>query len=74
MPALIVVGIGNTDRTRDLTPSRAKVESYPTSGGGDKFLEFIQSELIPEIEKRYRTAPYRIFAGHSFGVLWRFMH
>ena len=69
MPALIVVGIGNTDRTRDLTPSRAKVESYPTSGGGDKFLEFIQSELIPEIEKRYRTAPYRIFAGHSFGGL-----
>jgi predicted alpha/beta superfamily hydrolase len=76
MPPLIVVGIGNTDRTRDLTPSHADVKqedgtvsTYPTSGGADKFLDFIQSELIPEIEKRYRTAPYRIFAGHSFGGL-----
>lgn len=76
MPPLIVVGIGNTDRTRDLTPSHADVKqedgtvsTYPTSGGADKFLDFIQSELMPEIEKRYRTAPYRIFAGHSFGGL-----
>ena len=75
-PALIVVGIANTDRTRDLTPSHADVKNpqgepdvYPTSGGADKFLDFIQTELIPEIEKRYRTAPYRIFAGHSLGGL-----
>jgi predicted alpha/beta superfamily hydrolase len=76
MPPLIVVGIGNTDRTRDLTPSHADVKQedgtvtpYATSGGADKFLDFIQSELMPEIAKRYRTAPYRIFAGHSFGGL-----
>ncbi len=60
---LIVVGIPNTDRTRDLTPTRADqknpqgviVQAQPTSGGGDKFLEFIQTELFPEIEKRYPT-------------------
>jgi predicted alpha/beta superfamily hydrolase len=76
MPQLIVVGIANTDRTRDLTPSRADmknpdgtVQTFPTSGGADKFLDFIQNELMPEINKRYRTAPYRIFAGHSFGGL-----
>ena len=76
MPQLIVVGIANTDRVRDLTPSRADerhsdgtVDTNPTSGGADKFLDFIQTELIPEIEKRYRTAPYRIFAGHSLGGL-----
>jgi predicted alpha/beta superfamily hydrolase len=76
MPRLIVVGIANTDRDRDLTPTRADfkhddgtVEHYPTSGGADHFLDFIQTELMPEIEKRYRTAPYRIFAGHSFGGL-----
>ena len=76
MPPLIVVGIANTDRTRDLTPTHAdfknpdgSVTTFPTSGGADRFLEFIQTELIPEIEKRYRTAPYRIFAGHSFGGL-----
>jgi predicted alpha/beta superfamily hydrolase len=74
---LIVVGIPNTDRTRDLTPTRADakgpdgaiIQAFPTSGGGDKFLEFIQTELFPEIEKRYPVQPYRIFAGHSLGGL-----
>jgi predicted alpha/beta superfamily hydrolase len=73
---LIVVGIPNTDRTRDLTPTRASfknpdgsAQDFPTSGGGDKFLEFIQTELFPEIEKRYPTQSYRIFAGHSLGGL-----
>ncbi len=73
---LIIVGIPNTDRTRDLTPTRAdikgpdgSIQAFPTSGGGDKFLEFIQTELFPEIEKRYPTQPYRIFAGHSLGGL-----
>lgn len=75
MPPLIVVGITNTDRVRDLTPTRAdvkdpddgSVESYPTSGGADKFLDFIQTELVPEIDKRYPTQPFRIIVGHSLG-------
>ncbi len=77
MPPLIVVGITNTDRVRDLTPTRAdvkdsdgSVESYPTSGGADKFLDFIQTELVPEIQKRYPTEPYRIIVGHSLGGLF----
>ncbi|HTA22624.1 MAG TPA: alpha/beta hydrolase-fold protein [Terriglobales bacterium] len=76
MPPLIVVAIANTDRNRDLTPSHAgvkhsdgTVDPVPTSGGADKFLDFIQTELVPEIEKRYSTHPYRIFAGHSLGGL-----
>jgi predicted alpha/beta superfamily hydrolase len=77
MPPLIVVAIANTDRNRDLTPSHAgvkhsdgTVDPVPTSGGSDKFLDFIQTELVPEIEKRYPTHPYRIFAGHSLGGLF----
>jgi predicted alpha/beta superfamily hydrolase len=77
MPPLIVVAISNTDRNRDLTPTHAgvphsdgTVEPVPTSGGADKFLDFIQTELVPEIEKRYPTHPYRIFAGHSLGGLF----
>ncbi|HXR16041.1 MAG TPA: alpha/beta hydrolase-fold protein [Terriglobales bacterium] len=75
MPSLIVVGIANTDRIRDLTPSHSDAKgpdgkvTDPTSGGGDRFFDFIQNELMPEIEKRYRTAPYKIFAGHSLGGL-----
>ncbi len=41
----------------------------PTGGGADKFVKFIETELIPAVEKKYRTQPYRVFAGHSFGGL-----
>jgi uncharacterized protein len=77
VPQLIIVAITNTDRTRDLTPTRASIENpggepfqFPTSGGADKFLKFIETELIPKIESSYRVQPYRIFAGHSFGGLF----
>jgi hypothetical protein len=43
---------------------------FPTSGGADKFLAFIETELIPQIEANYRTQPFRVFAGHSFGGLF----
>jgi len=76
MSELIVVAITNTDRTRDLTPTRVANSNqeggpqFPTSGGADKFLKFIETELIPEIEKRYRVQPYRVLAGHSLGGLF----
>jgi predicted alpha/beta superfamily hydrolase len=73
---LIVVGVTNTDRTRDLTPVKSTAKNAagelqaPTSGGADNFLKFFQTELFPEIEKQYRVQPYRIFAGHSLGGLF----
>lgn len=78
MSEMIVVGINNTDRTRDLSPTHVTTTvggggtalQFPTSGGADKFLKFIETELIPDIEKRYRTNPYRILAGHSLGGLF----
>jgi predicted alpha/beta superfamily hydrolase len=73
MADMIVVGITNTDRTRDLTPTKAtgaNAAQFPTAGGADNFLKFIETEVIPEIEKSYRVQPYRVFAGHSFGGLF----
>lgn len=73
---LIVVGVTNTDRTRDLTPVKSSDKNaagelqFPTSGGADNFLKFFETELIPEIEKEYRVQPYRILAGHSLGGLF----
>ncbi len=40
-----------------------------SSGGGDKFLDFVEDELIPYIEKTYPASSYRTFVGHSFGGL-----
>jgi predicted alpha/beta superfamily hydrolase len=76
MSELIVVAIPNTDRTRDLSPTHISTAGatgapqFPTSGGGDKFLKFIETELMPQIEKNYRVHPYRILAGHSLGGLF----
>ncbi|HEX8149503.1 MAG TPA: alpha/beta hydrolase-fold protein [Pyrinomonadaceae bacterium] len=76
MPEMIVVGITNTDRTRDLTPTRVERlpgqpnVQFPTSGGADKFLKFVETEVIPLVESKYRTQPYRALAGHSFGGLF----
>lgn len=75
-PKMIVVGITNTNRTRDLTPTKAEFEPpfidsmmVANSGGGDKFISFIEKELIPKINSEYPTLPYRMFIGHSFGGL-----
>ena len=76
MSELILVGIPNTDRARDLSPSKPSntgatgAPQFPTAGGADKFLQFIETELIPEINKRYRVTPYKILAGHSLGGMF----
>jgi len=77
MPEMIVVGIHNTDRSRDLTPSKSslampdgRVMQFPSAGGADAFLSFLTTELMPHIEQRYPAAPFRVFAGHSFGGLF----
>lgn len=75
MPKIMVVGIPNTKRTRDLTPTNSLLDydgkpdssSFQGSGGNENFLRFIETELMPLIDSKYKTDPYKIFAGHSFG-------
>ena len=76
IPELIVVAIPNTDRNRDLTPTHSMIgnggvvaPSLEASGGGDRFLDFIERELFAAIDSTYRTLPYRVLVGHSFGGL-----
>lgn len=76
LPEMIVVGIQNTDRTRDLTPTHSTTsifgqtpEMLKTSGGADNFLAFIEKELMPYIDTTYPVAPYKMLVGHSFGGL-----
>ena len=67
LPKMIVVGILNTNRTRDITPK--KVLQYENSGSGDTFLKFIVTELCPHIDSNYRSERYRIlFGGSSAGM------
>lgn len=75
-PKMMVVGIPNTNRTRDLTPTKGTYGHPYTdstmvdvSGGGDNFMSFVEKELIPYIDSNYPTEPYRMLIGHSFGGL-----
>ncbi len=77
IPEMIVVAIPNTkDRMHDLTPNNSTMgfdgkenKQFATTGGGPKFLQFLEKELMPVIEKNYRTIAHRTFVGHSLGGL-----
>lgn len=72
VPKSIVVGIANVDRRRDFTfpttiPEDKK--AYPTTGHSDRFISFIENELQPFIEKKYRTSNSKTLIGESLGGL-----
>ncbi len=59
-PQFIIVGVANTNRYRDLLPLKSKASGE--GGGADNFLMFMEDELIPFIDKQYRTNDCRILA------------
>ncbi len=69
IPKMITVAFDLGDGRRDLTPTPS-ADYGPTSGGADNLLKYIKDELIPFIEKNYRTAPQRLFWSHSIGGLF----
>ncbi|MEA2463854.1 MAG: uncharacterized protein QOJ98_1601 [Acidobacteriota bacterium] len=73
MRPFLLVGIENTQRRRDLTGPTENVEDRkiaPRVGGSAKFRAFVRDELMPEVEKRYRTAPERAIVGESLAGLF----
>src|ERR1700681_4087608 len=73
-PVIIVnVSHGATDymalRARDFTPTRTSREA--NSGGAATFLDFFEHELIPFVDRTWRTMPTdRGLLGHSYGGLF----
>jgi predicted alpha/beta superfamily hydrolase len=65
MPSMIIVGIVSNDRERDYLPTPSKEQ--PTGGGADKFLRFINSELVALIDSTYPANSERCIIGHSAG-------
>lgn len=63
IPAVILVSIENTDRSRDMYPQDDVKKGI--SGEADKFQAFIETELIPYLEKTFRTDNFRILMGES---------
>ena len=73
VPEFITVGIYNTNRDRDMLPVEIPERD---SGGADKFLGFIEKELLPAINEEYRTTGYNLLYGASnagiFGIYAEF--
>lgn len=74
MPPVIMVNIGHGVnpmplRARDFTPTNTS--DWPTSGGAATFLDFLEHDIIPLIERSYRTiSTDRGLLGHSMGGLF----
>ena len=74
----IVISIPNTNRSRDLTPSYLRewkfkgrvLDTFEQTGNAQQFAEFLQKELIPAIDTKYRTSKKRLLVGESFGGLF----
>lgn len=73
IPPVILVGIENTQRRKDLsgpTVVESDKEIAPEVGGSASFRKFIESELIPAINKRYRINGQKGIIGESLAGLF----
>lgn len=74
IPPLLIVGVKNVDRYRDNLPVNRDGEK----AGAENFLKFFTDELIPFVDKSYRTRDFRLLlgpqAGASFGLYTLMQH
>lgn len=64
IPQMIVVGVANVDRYRDLSPTPRR--GNPSGIG--KFIQFVRDEMFPFIDSEYRTKDFRIVVGPQAGA------
>lgn len=72
IPETIVVGIANVDRKHDFTfptNNEKDKEDFPTTGGSEKFIEFLEKEVKPFVEANYKTNDTTTLIGQSLGGL-----
>ncbi len=67
IPEMIVVGVPPVERGYVPTPFEERGENPE---GADLSIKFLKEELIPFVEKNYRTNAFRILYGHSVGGLF----
>lgn len=73
MRPFLLVGIENTQRRRDLTGPTVNSEDRKIAaqvGGSAAFREFIRSELMPTVDRRYRTTGETAIMGESLAGLF----
>jgi len=63
-PEMVIVGVPNTNRNRDLDVTGAE------GSDSDAFQAFLENELIPYLVRQYRASGYRVLMGHSLAGLF----
>ncbi|WP_315651440.1 alpha/beta hydrolase [Roseateles aquae] len=80
LPPVILVGISNTDRKRDMTFKASPqfvwpkwlhgyTEAYKHAGGSANFIRYIETEVQPFVERHFRTSGDRLLVGQSLAAL-----
>ncbi|MDR2271226.1 MAG: hypothetical protein LBF27_10010 [Sphingobacterium sp.] len=74
---MIIVSVENIDRTKNFTLTnslnyldREDILAFKSSGKANDFMGFIEDELMPEINKSFRTIPQNMIIEHSLGGLF----
>ena len=77
IPECVIVAIANRTggsdeesarlRVQDLTPPGLSVSGSSANQNGDRFLDFIERELLPEVDRQFRGDAPRVLIGHSSG-------
>ncbi len=70
IPEMILVAISGKGSKNYKENCKPFVQGIQDSGNADQVLEFIEKELTPYIDSKYRTLDYKILAGHSIGGLF----
>ena len=72
IPETIVVGIANIDRKKDFTfktDVEEHIKEFPTAGKSEKFIDFMELELLPFIENNFNVNATKTLIGQSLGGL-----
>jgi uncharacterized protein len=64
LPEMIIVAVNQNYNNKRFQDSEFDASGVP-SGNGANFFEFIGYELLPYVEKKYRTQNFKIIAGHD---------
>lgn len=64
LPEMIIVAINQNYGETRFNDSEYGEDGLPSNSGA-KFFEFIGFELLPYVQSKYRTLPFRMIAGHD---------
>lgn len=64
LPEMIIVGIDQDKNGQREGDSKMDDEGLPVEQGA-QFFDFVSTELMPALQKKYRVAPFKIIAGHD---------